>query len=98
MGVKEMHTEQVLPPPAGRGSDGEGGWTYEYVPGAGDDEESWGQGLTPSLLYTHQEVRPPLAIAMTGTHTMQLGTNFGKGGNDAMLSARHVLLGDLLKQ
>lgn len=41
---------------AGQSSDGGGGWTYEYVPGAGDDEESWAKGLTPSLLYTHQEV------------------------------------------
>ena len=46
---------------AGQASDGEGGWTYEYVPGAGDDEESWARGLIPSLLYTHQEVSPPLS-------------------------------------
>ena len=45
---------------AGQAGDAEGGWTYEYVPGAGDDEESWARGLTPSLLYTHQEVRPLL--------------------------------------
>lgn len=41
---------------AGQGGDCEGGWTYEYVPGAGDDEETWARGLTPSLLYHHQQV------------------------------------------
>ncbi|KAK9906569.1 hypothetical protein WJX75_004349 [Coccomyxa subellipsoidea] len=33
----------------------EGGWTYEYVPGAGDDEESWARGLTPQLLWEHKK-------------------------------------------
>ncbi|KAK9806519.1 hypothetical protein WJX73_006400 [Symbiochloris irregularis] len=27
--------------------------SYDYVPGAGDDEESWAQGLTPALLHAH---------------------------------------------
>ena len=27
------------------------------MPGAGDDEESWARGLTPSLLHKHQEVK-----------------------------------------
>lgn len=26
---------------------------YDYVPGAGDDEESWAKGLTPSLMWAH---------------------------------------------
>ena len=30
--------------------------SYEYVPGAGDDEESWAHGLTPALLFQHAEV------------------------------------------
>ncbi|KAK9818277.1 hypothetical protein WJX72_009958 [[Myrmecia] bisecta] len=30
-------------------------WAYEYVPGAGDDEESWAKGLTPALLWAHQQ-------------------------------------------
>lgn len=42
---------------AGQSGEEEGGWTYEYVPGAGDDEETWARGLTPSLLFRHQEVR-----------------------------------------
>lgn len=33
----------------------EGAWSYEYVPGAGDDEESWARGLTPELLWQHQQ-------------------------------------------
>lgn len=41
---------------AGLSDEAEGGWTYEYVPGAGDDEESWGRGLTPQLLWAHKEV------------------------------------------
>ena len=41
---------------------GHAGWgsaepqPYEYVPGAGDDEESWAHGLTPALLFQHAEV------------------------------------------
>lgn len=33
----------------------EGGWNFEYVPGAGDDEESWAKGLTPQLLWSHKQ-------------------------------------------
>lgn len=33
----------------------EGGWTFEYVPGAGDDEESWAKGLTPQLLWAYKQ-------------------------------------------
>mmetsp|Transcript_21254 Transcript_21254/g.29794 ORF Transcript_21254/g.29794 Transcript_21254/m.29794 type:complete len:549 (-) Transcript_21254:124-1770(-) len=29
------------------------GTEYSYVPGAGDDEESWSRGLTPSLFWQH---------------------------------------------
>lgn len=28
---------------------------YEYVAGAGDDEESWARGLTPSIMWNHYE-------------------------------------------
>lgn len=28
-------------------------WSYVYVPGAGDDEESWACGLTPGLFWDH---------------------------------------------
>ncbi|PNH02681.1 tRNA A64-2'-O-ribosylphosphate transferase, partial [Tetrabaena socialis] len=28
-------------------------WTYVYVPGAGDDEEAWGLGLTPAVFWAH---------------------------------------------
>lgn len=30
--------------------------TFTYIPGAGDDEESWAHGLTPALLAQHQMV------------------------------------------
>ena len=26
---------------------------YDYIPGAGDDEESWAKGLTPALMWAH---------------------------------------------
>lgn len=29
---------------------------FEYVPGAGDDEESWAQNLTPSLFWENRQV------------------------------------------
>ena len=29
---------------------------YDYVPGAGDDEESWARGLTPELFWQHKQV------------------------------------------
>jgi tRNA A64-2'-O-ribosylphosphate transferase len=34
---------------------GEGGVPYAYIPGAGDDEESWARGLTPALFWAHRE-------------------------------------------
>ena len=29
---------------------------YDYVPGAGDDEESWAQGMSPTMMWTHREL------------------------------------------
>ena len=34
---------------------GEGGVPYAYIPGAGDDEESWARGLTPAVFWAHRE-------------------------------------------
>ena len=31
-------------------------WSYIYVPGAGDDEESWAAGLTPRLFWANYQV------------------------------------------
>ncbi len=33
-----------------------GTFSYSYVPGAGDDEESWARGLTPALFWQHHQV------------------------------------------
>ena len=33
---------------------GEPSIAYDYVPGAGDDEESWARGLTPELMWRHR--------------------------------------------
>lgn len=50
---------------AGRGAQGQRGgrrrrqqqmWTYVYVPGAGDDEESWAAGLTPEVFWRNWRV------------------------------------------
>ncbi|DBA66398.1 TPA: hypothetical protein ACH3X2_002378 [Trebouxia sp. C0005] len=32
-----------------------GTYSYSYVPGAGDDEESWARGLTPALFWQHHQ-------------------------------------------
>lgn len=29
--------------------------SFQYVPGAGDDEETWAAALTPALLWRHRE-------------------------------------------
>ena len=38
---------------AAGGSDEAEALSFDYVPGAGDDEESWARGLTAPLLWTH---------------------------------------------
>ena len=44
---------------AGSGVEGEAGeaaaTSFQYVPGAGDDEETWAATLTPALLWKHRE-------------------------------------------
>ena len=47
---------------AGTMDENEGSEAYDYVPGAGDDEESWAQGLTPSLFWSHHQVCPHLML------------------------------------
>ena len=39
--------------------------SYEYVPGAGDDEESWAAGLTPALFWSHKQVSPCSLVGCT---------------------------------
>ncbi|GIL59799.1 hypothetical protein Vafri_14523 [Volvox africanus] len=41
-------------------------WTYVYVPGAGDDEESWAAGLTPPVFWAHYTEL--LQAGPTGVH------------------------------
>lgn len=36
--------------------------SYSYVPGAGDDEESWARGLTPALFWQHHQVSQPSIV------------------------------------
>ena len=48
------HRQTLQVPAAGGGAGGEAlQVVYDYVPGAGDDEESWAEGLTPQLLWAH---------------------------------------------
>ena len=41
-----------------------GTYSYSYIPGAGDDEESWAQGLTPALFWKHQQVNTPTTMML----------------------------------
>eukprot|EP00879_Flechtneria_rotunda_P027698 GHRR01029685.1.p1 GENE.GHRR01029685.1~~GHRR01029685.1.p1 ORF type:complete len:541 (+),score=237.64 GHRR01029685.1:149-1771(+) len=41
-------------------------WSYAYVPGAGDDEESWACGLTPSLFWDN--CAPLMSCAPAGIY------------------------------
>ncbi|KAK3255919.1 hypothetical protein CYMTET_34924, partial [Cymbomonas tetramitiformis] len=40
------------------------GYGWSYLPGAGDDEESWGRGLTPELFWREENHQ---ALLATGT-------------------------------
>lgn len=42
-------------PADAEGSDDAQAIAFDYVPGAGDDEESWARGLTPALLWGHRQ-------------------------------------------
>ena len=42
-------------------------WSFSYLPGAGDDEESWARRLTPDLLWQHRE-----ALVSAGPAGVQL--------------------------
>lgn len=33
--------------------------SFDYVPGAGDDEESWARGLTPEAFWSNRDVSTP---------------------------------------
>ena len=48
-------------------------WSYIYVPGAGDDEESWAAGLTPRLFWANYRVSEgrkgvPAGKCLFGSH------------------------------
>ena len=42
-------------------------WSFDYMPGAGDDEEGWARRLTPGLLWRHRE-----ALVSAGPAGVQL--------------------------
>jgi Rit1 N-terminal domain len=50
------------------GSDESEALSFDYVPGAGDDEESWARGLTAPLLWAHS--RALLAAGPAGIHAL----------------------------
>lgn len=39
-----------------RSSVGDQAASFQYIPGAGDDEETWSNGLTPFLLWEHTQL------------------------------------------
>lgn len=43
-------------------------WSYDYVPGAGDDEESWACGLSPQLMWLHRDAL--VAAGPAGVHAL----------------------------
>jgi hypothetical protein len=47
-------------------------WSYVYVPGAGDDEESWAAGLTPGLFWDNCEALLSCGPAGIGAAVKQL--------------------------
>ena len=54
---------------------------YEYVPGAGDDEESWSRGLTPTLLWEHYREllqAGPKNIQRVAKHIVTTNKRLGK--------------------
>ncbi|KAK9861209.1 hypothetical protein WJX84_005976 [Apatococcus fuscideae] len=59
---------------------------YEYVPGAGDDEESWAHGLTPALLFQHAEELISAGPAGMEGLVKQLVTQSQAGGSSALSS------------
>ena len=60
-----MHGTFDIQPVLGVGdADGQGLESYDYVPGAGDDEECWARGLTPVLLRQHREVHTHTSPAL----------------------------------
>ena len=56
-------------------------WTFQYVPGAGDDEETWGCGLTADLLHEHQQV----SFCSARAHHAVLGQQAGAAATAFML-------------
>lgn len=68
-------------------------WSYMYVPGAGDDEESWAVGLTPALFWQHCDVLlrcGPSNIRLLVKQLVQLNKSASFGGASASLAAAAV--------
>lgn len=70
-----------------------GSWSYVYVPGAGDDEESWAAGLTPALFWQHCEALlhcGPSNIKPAVKQLLLLHKSASYGGASASLAAAAV--------
>lgn len=68
-------------------------WSYVYVPGAGDDEESWAAGLTPGLFWQHCDPLlrcGPHNIRSAVKQLLQLHKSASFGGAAASLAAAAV--------
>jgi hypothetical protein len=65
-------------------------WSYVYVPGAGDDEESWAAGLTPGLFWDNYEALLSCGPAGVGGAVKQLLAHhrslaYGRGGSSSSI-------------
>jgi hypothetical protein len=64
-------------------------WSYVYVPGAGDDEESWAAGLTPGLFWDNYEALLSCGPAGIAAAVKQLlahhrSVAYGRGSNGSI--------------
>ena len=78
-------------------------WSFEYVPGAGDDEESWAGKLTPTLLWREREalvaagpagVQQLVSLLVRAAARGMLArssTGFGKLQSKGFVSVQHGL-------
>eukprot|EP00884_Botryococcus_braunii_P013654 jgi/Botrbrau1/2228/Bobra.101_2s0056.1 len=80
----------------------ESGFTFEYIPGAGDDEESWSQGLLPSMLWGHEEElveSGPIGIHQLVrrlVHERKAQPQLVRGGRPDATAAEHGVLQPLV--
>ena len=68
-------------------------WSFDYLPGAGDDEESWARRLTPGVLWRHRDELVSAGPAGVQPLVSQLsrGVSSGALGQDSSVPHAHVV-------